>query len=278
MRRWLDSIWPMRRGLGHTGVDRQTDAIWQAVLSHYEFLMHLDAPAKKQLRELSLRFLGQKEFHGTQGLVITDFMAMSIAAQACLPVLNIAPETQALAWYADFVGIVVHPAEMLARRAVTDEAGVVHHYREALSGEAMERGPVTLNWKDVAEAGQSAQLGMNLVIHEFAHKIDMRFGTADGCPPLPAGFMGAASDRQARHQWQRTLQTAFESFREQAILAERFGAPEPWLDTYAAHSLPEFFAVSCEAYFVNRARFSADFPALMPLFDNFFYRTRNPST
>ena len=272
MNRWLNSIWPGRLSRRAARQGDRADAIWQTVLAHYGFLRDLDEQSRTRLSELSLKFLNQKEFHGAQGLVITDILAMSVAAQACLPLLNIAPPQQALAWYNDFVGIVVHPAEMLARREVTDDAGVVHHFREELSGESMAQGPVTLNWKDVANAGQLAQQGTNLVIHEFAHKLDMKFGPADGCPPLPDGFMGLASDRQARQLWQSTLQSAFESFREQVILAERFGAEPAWLDAYAAHSLPEFFAVACEAYFVNRPRFSVDFPGLMPLFDNFFHR------
>jgi Mlc titration factor MtfA (ptsG expression regulator) len=54
------------------------------------------------------------------------------------------------------------------------------------------------------------------------------------------------------------------------IVAERFGGAEPWLDAYGATSIDEFFAVACEAYFVNRDRFRAEFPALVPLFDSFF--------
>lgn len=270
MRPWFESIWPRRLSRRVAQRNDNADATWHTVLAHYGFLRELDAPSLLRLRELSLQFLKQKEFHGAHGLAITDFMAMSVAAQACLPLLNFGPPQQALTWYDDFVGIVVHPAEMLARREVTDDAGVVHHFGEELSGESMEQGPITLNWNDIANAGQLAPEGTNLVIHEFAHKLDMRFGPADGCPPLPQGFMGLPSDRQARQHWQSTMQNAFEAFRDQVIVAERFGGAPAWLDAYAAHSPREFFAVACEAYFVNRPRFAEDFPALMPLFDNFF--------
>ncbi len=276
MPRWIDAIWPKSRDSGRWGSPVQTDAIWQQVVASFGFLVALDVASKNQLQELSLRFLKEKEFQGAHGLQITDTMAMAIASQACLPLLHMGPANKVLGWYEDFVGIVVHPAEMRALRESVDEAGVVHHYHEELAGEAMAGGPVTLNWQDVANAGPDAALGRNLVIHEFAHKLDMRSGEADGCPPLPHGFMGIASAVQARKQWQATIEPAFESFKEQAILAERFGQPPPWLDTYAAHSLPEFFAVACEAYFVNRERFAADFPALMPMFDHFFDR-RGPS-
>ncbi|MCY1382147.1 Protein MtfA [compost metagenome] len=116
----------------------------------------------------------------------------------------------------------------------------------------------------------SSEGGYNVVIHEFAHKIDMRNGIADGCPPLPAGFMGRRSAREARAAWMAVLQPAYDDFREKTILAERFGAEPPWLDDYGATSISEFFAVACEAYFVNRPNFARDFPGVLALFDAFF--------
>jgi Mlc titration factor MtfA (ptsG expression regulator) len=44
----------------------------------------------------------------------------------------------------------------------------------------------------------------------------------------------------------------------------------PWLDAYGATDAAEFFAVACEAYTVQRARFGAEFPLLLPLLDAFF--------
>jgi MtfA peptidase len=127
-----------------------------------------------------------------------------------------------------------------------------------------------LSWPDVADAGTSAEQGYNVVIHEFAHKIDMRDGEPDGCPPLPAGFLGGASARAARTAWLAVLEPAYEAFREKAIIAERFSGEPTWLDPYGAEALDEFFAVACEAYFVNPPRFASEFPTLKPLFDAFF--------
>ncbi len=111
-----------------------------------------------------------------------------------------------------------------------------------------------------------------MVIHEFAHKIDMRDGAADGCPPLPAGFAGTSSARDARAAWLAVMQPAYDAFREKTIMAERFGGEPPWLDAYGAESPGEFFAVACEAYFVNRTKLAAEFAALVALFDEFFVR------
>ncbi len=243
-------------------------ALWQQTLQACPFLDVLGDAEKDRLRELSALFLEDKEFHGAQGLQITDTIAVTIAAQACLPVLHFGPGEQPLRWYDDFVGIVVHPDEVLARRQVVDEDGVVHEYEEALAGEAMADGPVMLSWHDVTAA--SSETGYNVVIHEFVHKLDLRDGLADGCPPLPAGFLGLRGVRQARAHWLAALQGAYDDFREAVIRAERFGAEPTWLDPYGAEAIDEFFAVASEAYFVNRERFGREFPALRPLFDAWY--------
>ena len=234
-----------------------SEALWLTTLGNYPFLAALPAAEQMQLRGLTGQFLAHKEFTGAHGLAITDDMAVAIAAQACLPVLHLG-----LALYDDFKGIVVHPGAMVARREVTDDTGVVHSYTEVLAGEAMERGPVTVNWQDAAAAGASAAQGYNVVIHEFIHKLDMRDGAPNGCPPL--------ASREARAAWQLVMQEAYTAFRQAVIMAERFGGVAPWLDTYGATSPAEFFAVACEAYFVNRPRFERDFAALALIFDRFF--------
>ena len=233
------------------------DALWRQTLERYPFLANKPDANAERLRELTGQFLAHKQFSGAHGLRVTDEMAVAIAAQACLPILNLS-----LRLYNDFKGIVVHPGAMLAPRSVVDAAGVRHHYKEELVGEAMEGGPVTLSWQDAAASSEHLSRGYNVVIHEFVHKIDMRDGTANGCPPLPS--------REAKAVWQAVMQKAYEEFREQVVMAERFGGLPPWLDAYAATSPADFFAVTCEAYFVSRARFEADFASLKPLFDAFF--------
>ncbi|MBT2304722.1 zinc-dependent peptidase [Variovorax paradoxus] len=240
---------------------------WQATLARYPFLAERPAADLERLRRLAAEFLRDKEFHGAHGFVITDEVALAVAAQAVLPVLHL---RGGLRWYDDFVGIVVHPSEAVARRKTTDETGVVHEYEEVLAGEAMDRGPVMLSWQDVLASSITRDAGYNVVIHEFAHKIDMRGGAADGCPPLPAGFAGTSSARDARVAWFAVLQPAYDAFREKIIVAERFGGEPPWLDAYGAESPGEFFAVACEAYFVNRTKLAAEFAELVALFDEFF--------
>lgn len=264
------------------------DRLWLRTVDTLPFLAALSSAERERLRSLCGHFLQEKEFHGAHGLHITDAMALSIAAQACLPLLHMGLPSGALArdpvqvldWYSDFVGIVVQPGAAVAQREVTDGAGVVHRYREVLAGEAMDGGPVMLSWEDVAHAGELAPEGKNVVIHEFAHKFDMhgiqRGQSPDGAPPLPDGFLDMPSATAAREHWRQTMQEAYTGFREAVAMAERFGGEAPWLDDYAATHPAEFFAVTCEAYFVSRERFAQEFPDLLPLYDGFFKAARSP--
>lgn len=262
--------WVRRAAGGPTPIP---DELWRQTLRHYPFLRTLSAGEYARLRRLSEHFLDRKEFIGAHGLEVTDGMAVAVAAQACLPLLHLGPPDSpedALQWYDDFVGIVMHPDAAVARRQRTDEAGVMHHYDEVLSGEAMHGGPVMLSWPAVQNAGTDQDAEGSVVIHEFVHKMDMQGGSADGAPPLPRGFMGAASSREAAAHWYRTWAPAYERFREQVTLAQRFGAPAPWLDAYGATAPAEFFAVACEAHFVQPERFALEFPELSAALRAFF--------
>lgn len=278
--------WFQRMRLRPASTPGIPDELWCRSIKPFAFLVDLPMHDREKLKLLVREFLAQKQFHGAGGLEITDQMAVAIAAQACLPLLHLRPlrgtrrlsRSSVLDWYGDFVGIVVHPGEVVARRERIDDAGVVHHYDEVLSGEAMELGPVMLSWTDVAESGQTAEHGYNVVIHEFAHKIDMADGVADGCPRLWSGFMGHRSEVEARRAWLTTWQAAYESFCERVTVAERFGGVAPWLDRYGTLSLDEFFAVACEAYFVNHGKFSSECAALLPLLEAFYDGARPVQT
>ena len=244
LRRWREQRTLERRAI--------PDALWQLTVKRFPFLAALSEEDALRLREMSTLFLASKEFSGAHGLEVTDEMAVAIAAQACLPILHLG-----LSWYDGFVGIVVHANEVVARREVTDEDGVVHHYEEALSGEAMEGGPVTLSWQDVAEAGDTAPWGYNVVVHEFAHVLDMRDGEADGVPMLP--------DSAAHTEWQRVFGTEYEYFCKQVDADE-----ETMLDPYGAKAPSEFFAVACEAFFVAAHDLQHAHPAIYACLSRFF--------
>ncbi len=210
------------------------DALWSLTLARFPFLAARSEADLLRLRETTTLFLAGKEFAGVGGQAVTDDIAVAIAAQAALPVLNLG-----LAWYDGFVGIVVHPDEVVARREVVDDDGVVHAYDETLSGEAMPGGPVMLSWRDVLAAGEVPDdRTYNVVIHEFAHVLDMRDGEADGVPPLPAEI-----DRKA---WIGVLDATYA-----AHCADVDAALDTVIDPYGAEGPEEFFAVSSESFFVQ---------------------------
>ena len=225
---WLTD-WKRRRVLEKHRMD---DALWARATSGLEFL-----PQSGKLRELVLLFLAEKEFTGTHGLELTDEMRISIAAQACLPVLELG-----LDWYGGWRGIVVYPGDFRVRRTEVDEDGVVHEWDDELAGEAMPGGPVVLSWDALARDPQ-----INVVIHEFAHKLDMLNGIADGVPPLHAGM--------DRATWVSAFEQAYEGFCD-AVERDK----DTWLDPYAAEHLSEFFAVISEAFFREPAETRRRYP------------------
>jgi Mlc titration factor MtfA (ptsG expression regulator) len=245
--------WWRRRRDARTLVRRAIpEDLWRLTLSRFPFLVHRSIDDLQRLRELSTLFLADKEFAGMQGLEVDDGMAVAIAAQACLPILRLG-----LSQYDGFKGIVVHPDVVVARREVMDEDGIVHHYDEELSGEAMEGGPVMLSWRDVSEAGESAQWGYNVVVHEFAHVLDMGDGLANGIPPLPSSA--------ERAQWQQILMREYDAF------CVRVEADEDTvLDPYGAESPEEFFAVASEAFFVTPQALKEEQPALYRLLASYY--------
>jgi MtfA peptidase len=229
------------------------DDLWKRTLVRYPFLRRHDPADAAQLRRLTSLFLDQKEFSAAGSLRLSNAMTVAIAAQACLPILRLGLER-----YAGFIGIVVHPSAVVARRSAMDEAGVMHEYDETLAGEAVYGGPVMLSWRDVRAAGRQAAHGYNVVIHEFAHVLDMAQGAPNGLPLLPPDI--------SQQEWADTLEAEFERFTQQI----NESAPEPALDPYGAQSPEEFFAVASEAFFVNSAAMQAEHPALYALFSRFY--------
>jgi Mlc titration factor MtfA (ptsG expression regulator) len=244
------SRWREARALQRHAVP---DALWDKVLAAYPFIASRSAEDLQALRALVSLFLSRKEFHGAQGLQVTDEMAVAIAVQACLPILRFG-----ISAYDDFVGIVVHPDEVVAQREVMDDDGVVHEYDEVLAGEAVSGGPVMLAWADVAAAGETAELAYNVVIHEFAHVLDMADGEADGVPLLPTA--------RAREAWIECIDAEYERFVERIEAGEE----DTVLDPYGAEGVEEFFAVAAEAFFVAPVGMREEHPALYALFAGYF--------
>jgi MtfA peptidase len=258
------------------------DEQWRACLHGSRLLGGLAAGEQAALRELSAQLLATKSFVGVAGLELTEAMRLAIAVQAGLPILHLG-----LHWYDGWSGIVVYPARFRVHRRREEEDGTVHESLDELSGEAWEGGPVVLSWADAAgeslEDGVSGIAGGNVVIHEFAHKLDLRNGVADGVPPFdPRRHAGIGRER-----WLAVLDDSLERLRAGVDIAEEAiprdidpesAAANPYyaalpLDPYAATDEAEFFAVSSEAFFTEPARLRDAFPAWYELLES-FYRPR----
>ena len=229
---------------------RLTDAQWAQAFSRLPLLDRLTEEERSRLRRLAILFVYKKSFSGAHGLVVTEEMALVIALQACLPILNLGIE-----WYSGWVEIIVYPGGFAPKRTVTDEFGVVHHVNDAISGEAWQRGPVVLSWDATANAG--ALDGENLVIHEFAHKLDMLTGAANGFPPIHADMDVA--------EWTNTFTLAFEDFQANTVAGIDTG-----IDRYGASSPAEFIAVLSEEFFERPQVIHARYPQVYDLLRKFY--------
>lgn len=228
------------------------DDLWKRTLVRYPFLRDPHDRAAGRLRRMTSLFLDLKEFSAVPPARTTNDVVVAVAAQACLPVLQLG-----LNRYAGFVGVVLQPAEMLAARAVRDHAGVVHEFDERLVGEYTPGGPITLSWRDVRAAGRDSEVAYNVVIHEFVHLLDMADGMLDGVPVLDRGC--------SRAEWTDVLRQAYERF----VQCARVGTPSA-VDDYGATAPEEFFAVTTEAFFVKPIELREEMPALYALYARYY--------
>jgi Mlc titration factor MtfA (ptsG expression regulator) len=239
--------WRRRRIIEHGAIDA---ALWRQTLAQLPFLDGLSAQETKRLRETVILFLHDKSVHGAGGLVLEPAMPLLIAAQACLLILNLDID-----YFAGWVEIIVYPDEFVPKIEYVDEDGVVHTDLAPRAGEAWLQGPVILSWADVAPRADGD--GVNVVIHEFAHKLDMLNGDANGFPPLHAGM--------SRRAWAAAFEAAYADFCRRVDAGE-----ETAIDPYAAESPGEFFAVVSEAFFEIPRVVDLDYPELYGQLQQFY--------
>ena len=218
------------------------DALWRNALSLLPFVAIYGESDLERLRRKVVLFLDSKAIVGARGHEVTPLQRVIIAIQACVLVLELD-----MAFYEDFENVIVYPGEFVPDWEWEDEAGVVHRNDGPLAGEAMPGGPVVLSWPDVEASAEWENTGMNLVIHEFAHKIDMRNGDANGCPPLPPTMSLEA--------WSETLAAAYDDFCQRIDREE-----DTEIDPYASESPAEFFAVLSEVFFTDPLLLRGEYP------------------
>jgi Mlc titration factor MtfA (ptsG expression regulator) len=241
--------WRERRILASSAIP---DALWSEALEALPFIAIYTEPELARLRQRVVLFLHAKSIVAAQGFEVTPLMRVLIAIQACVLILNLDPR-----YYDGWVNIIVYPDEFVTNLEYEDDAGVVHRRAAPLAGETMPGGPVILSWPDVEASRDWSSAGMNLVIHEFAHKIDMKSGEANGSPPLPA--------EMSRMAWQKAMSDAYAHF---SARVEKDA--DTAIDPYAADSPAEFFAVLSEVFFAEPTLLQREYPRVYSLFTQFY--------
>ena len=173
--------------------------------------------------------IAEKDWEGCAGLVMTDEIKVTIAAQAGLLLLGLKHD-----YYPNVHTILVYPSGYRLPHSDGRPGEPVHR---PVLGHASMGGPVVLSWRSAKSGGVDATDGRNLVFHEFAHKLDMLDGTVDGTPPLL---------RRQRRQWFTVMTREFE------VLQKRHR--KKVIDLYGATNVAEFFAVIVESFFEQPER------------------------
>ncbi len=249
MPKWF-TAWRRDRILRRRPID---DGLWGEVVRATAALEGLTENELLRLRDLSTIFATEKTFIGTHELVVSDFMRIAVAAQACLPILNLG-----LGYYRDWYTVVLYPGAFVAHREIADEDGIVHTGYEELDGESMAGGPMALSWEE--SDPRTIDRASNVVVHECAHKLDELTGEPNGLPPLHANM--------SLDQWSTAFARAFEHFSE---TAEHAAAADDFdFDDYAATDAAEFFAVMTEAFFETPAVLQDEYPDVYEQMRQFF--------
>jgi Mlc titration factor MtfA (ptsG expression regulator) len=209
-----------------TGLPADGEAI---VARHLATWPLLDAAEQKRLLAVTDELLSRKRWEAARGFAPDDTVRVVIAAQAALLVLGLSTDHYRLV-----SGIVVHPSTVQTSGVRPGPTtGTVTADRLSVLGLAQGgRGPVVVAWDQALAGAHRTTPGHNVVLHEFAHKLDMLDGTIDGTPVLPPAL---------RADWVRVCTDVYED-----LVA---GRPRPPMRWYGATNPGEFFAVATEVFF-----------------------------
>lgn len=250
---WLASG-PARTRLKRQQLKRQPfPRAWREILKRrLPIFKSLPTDLQLQLKDHIKVFVAEKQFVGCDGLEITDEIRITIAAQACLLLLN-----RDTGYYPKLRQILVYPAAFIVEKEQRDDAGLHFQHRAVLLGESWEEGQVILSWQDTLSGAADPRDGSNVVIHEFAHQLDQEDGKANGAPPL--------ADSKEYASWSETLGREFNQLQHCA----RQGLPSLF-SYYGATNPAEFFAVITEVFFEQPDEFKSYHPELYQELSHFY--------
>jgi Mlc titration factor MtfA (ptsG expression regulator) len=225
---------------------------WEPYLRSISLYRALDPEERKRLRDDLRVLVHEKNWEGCGGLTITDEMKVTIAAQAALLALNLEHD-----YFRHVDSILVYPSTFLVPGEYETGGGIVVVGREPVLGLAHYEGPVVLAWDSVQQGSENAEDGVNVVLHEFAHKLDMLDDFADGTPPLPR--------REQYEAWRRIMTEEYETLVEKAGKRRK-----TLLDKYGATNPAEFFAVATECFFEKSRAMKRRHPELYGLLSTYY--------
>jgi Mlc titration factor MtfA (ptsG expression regulator) len=245
-RNWLESRRVKKMGF--------TAAQWESAIADWPVMERYKGAERDALRDMTFHFLARKTFAAGGGFQFTNDMCLKISTMACVPILHLG-----LDWYDDWYTIILYEGDFVPNRPYRSDDGVVHAESPGLSGEAWLRGPVILSWESVCETGAHARHSMasNVVIHEFAHKLDMLRDGANGAPPMHPNMRSG--------EWHNIFSAAWN--RLQNDLQEDRLLP---LDDYALTNPAEFFAVCSETFFEAPNNMQEHMPEVYRLLCQFY--------
>ncbi|ATA18344.1 hypothetical protein EDC48_103119 [Gibbsiella quercinecans] len=226
-------------------------ASWQDALA-IPLLSLLSEQEQRRLIAVASQLMQNKRIVPLQGLALTSQMQVRIALLFALPVMELGAEC-----LDGFNEILLYPSPFVVEDEWQDDIGLVHTGPVVQSGQSWEQGPIVLNWQDVQDSFDLS--GFNLVIHEAAHKLDMRNGgIATGIPPIPMRDVAA---------WEHDLHAAMDNLQEEIDMV---GEEATSMDAYAASDPAECFAVLSEYFFSAPELLANRFPALYQHFSRFY--------
>lgn len=227
---------------------------WRKIIQQrMPYFKKMPADLQLQLKKHIQVFLAEKEFVGCNGVVITDEIRITIAAQACLLLLNRKTD-----YYPKLRTILVYPSAFVKQQQTRSNDGVYFTQKLVLAGESWDFGKVVLSWQDTLEGAQIPDDGRNVVIHEFAHQLDQEDGRANGAPILAAD--------QSYQSWSTIFSQQFETLQKQASRGEH-----SLFDYYGATNPAEFFAVASEVFFEQSRQFSQQHPKLYQQLTQYYH-------
>lgn len=229
---------------------------WEDILRRNVACFDLLTPEEQaRHRDLIKVFVEEKEWVGCSGLDLTEEMRITIAAMACLLILNINHN-----YYENVETILVYPEDVVLPERQIGFFEMVTQPLEPegpVTGQAFEQGPLILVWDAVLQSIEEAGSGYNVVYHEFAHKLDMLDGIADGTPRLPNG---------ARYRdWTKTCSREYLKLLKDVEKGRR-----TFLDEYGATDEAEFFAVATEHFFDQPVQMMKAAPDLYRILKEFY--------